>query len=204
MSNLRFEGVRDVLGAFPTAQNDISAAPSDVSPVMFLRALQAAPSRTMAFCSYLLSRRQAVLWASQCVRSIIRPAAQDELALSSAEDWVHEPEEPKRQAALNVAMTADRCAASTWVAFAAAWSGGKLVVSDHPAALAPPELTPKAVQAALLLALAGKPDRAAKIKECVERGGENCRRVPACQIFRTAKSMNRSCCTWGTFAGTGV
>jgi hypothetical protein len=171
MSALRFEGTREVFEAFPTAHKDISAAPTDDPPLVFLRSLAISPKpeNALAFCAYLLPRREAVWWASQCVRAIIgTPSQRDEVALRTAEDWAQEPIEEKRHAALEIAMAADRSAASTWVAFAAAWSGGKLVISEHAAALAPPELTPKAVFAALLIALAGTKDRAEKIEECIQ------------------------------------
>ena len=94
------------------------------------------------------------------------------MALEAAEDWVREPEEPKRRAALRVGMNANRRAASTWVALAAAWSGGNIIDSESGGPPAPPYLTAKAARNALMLALIGKPHRVAQISQCVERGVE--------------------------------
>jgi hypothetical protein len=173
MSRLRFGFAREVFEAFPTAREDIEAEPSEAPPLEFLRRLASGPTPddAIGFCAYLLPRREAVWWASQCVRDLIgQPTENDEIALGAAEDWVREPEESRRRAALEVGLTADRRAASTWVALAAAWSGGTLIVSEHGAPPAPPHLTAKAARGALMLALVNKPDRAAQISRCVERG----------------------------------
>jgi hypothetical protein len=173
MSRLRFGLARDVFEAFPTAYEDIEARPTEAPPLEFLRSLTSGPTPfdAIGFCAYLLPRREAVWWACQCVRDLIgEPTENDEIALRAAEDWVRDPDESARRAALQVGLVADRRAASTWVALAAAWSGGSLVISEHAVASAPPHLTAKAARSALMLALVNKPDRAAQISRCVERG----------------------------------
>ena len=53
---------------------DIEAKPSDQSPVAYLPRPGAAvrrPTTRIAFCAYLLPRREAVWWACQCVRALI-------------------------------------------------------------------------------------------------------------------------------------
>jgi hypothetical protein len=173
MSRLRFGAAREVFEAFPTAYDDIKARPTEAPPLAFLRSLASGPTPddAIGFCAYLLPRREAVWWASQCVRSLIdTPSENDEIALEVAEDWVREPEEPKRRAALRVGLSASRRDASTWVALAAAWSGGSLIVSESGGPPAPPHLTAKAARGALMIALVNKPHRLAQISQCVERG----------------------------------
>jgi len=175
MSRLRFAVAQEVFEAFPTAYDEISAKPTDQPPVVFLRGLVKSPTPddALAFCAYLLPRREAVWWASQSVRTLLEnPTEADEVALQAAEAWVYEPEEPKRRVALRIGMTANRNAASTWVARAAAWSGGSLVLGEHGGPPAPPQLTATAARVALQVALVGKPNRTAEISKCVERGIE--------------------------------
>ena len=173
MSRIRFAFAQEVFAAFPTACEDIKAKPTEEPPLVFLRSLVngPVPEDAITFCAYLLPRREAVWWASQCVRDLVgTPTEYDQAALKSAEDWVFEPEEPKRQAALQIGMTGNRKAPSTWVALAAAWSGGNLVINEYGGAPAPPHLTAKAASGALMFALLGKPDRGAEITRCIERG----------------------------------
>jgi hypothetical protein len=175
MSRLRFAAAREVFEAFPSAYQDIEERPTEAPPLAFLRSLASGPTPNDAigFCAYLLPRREAVWWASRCVRSLIgTPTEDDEVALRAAEDWVREPEEPRRRAALEIGLNGSRRAASTWVALAAGWSGGSIIVSESGGPPAPPYLTAKAARNALMLALIGKPHKAAQISQCVERGVE--------------------------------
>ena len=174
MSRLRFSIAREVFEAFPTAYEDIAARPSDQLPLLFLRALADGPTPddAIAFCAYLLPRREAVWWASQSVRALLeRPSQTDEIALKAAEDWVYEPEEERRREALRIGTTAtNQRAASTWVALAAAWSGGPMIVTDYGGPLAPPQLTAQAAFTAIRIALGGKSDRRGHISRSIEQG----------------------------------
>jgi hypothetical protein len=175
MSRLRFGAAREVFEAFPSAYDDIAARPTEAPPLAFLRSLASGPTPNDAigFCAYLLPRREAVWWASQCVRSLIgTPTEEDAIALEAAEDWIREPEEPRRRAALQIGLNASRRAASTWVALAAAWSGGSIVISESGGPPAPPYLTAKATRIALMLALVNRPHRVGEISQCVRRGVE--------------------------------
>jgi hypothetical protein len=174
MPPLRFATAREVFEAFPTASVDIESAPSDRPPLEYLRALAKGPKPddAVAFCAYLLPRREAVWWASQSVRALLnKPTPEDEAALKAAEDWVYEPEEPRRLHALEMGTTLDDHAASTWVARAAAWSSGTMMmVGEHPGPPVTPPMTAQAAFTAIRIALGGKPNRVAEIAQCVERG----------------------------------
>jgi hypothetical protein len=173
MSRIRFASAREVYEAFPTAYEDIPTPPTDEPPLRFLRALVTSPgvNDAIPFCAYMLPRREAVWWASQCVRALIgAPTEADETALKAAEEWVYEPEEPRRREALTIARSHDQRAASTWVAYAAAWSSGTIIVSEHGGPPVTPQLTAKTATAAIRLALAYKADVAKEIARCIERG----------------------------------
>jgi hypothetical protein len=172
MALLRFATAQDVFEAFPSAHKDIKTAPSDQPAIAYLRELAKGqtPDDALAFCAYLLPRREAVWWASQCVRSLLSgPTTADETALHAAEEWVREPAEANRCRVLVNGLAADRRSASTWVALAAGWSGGPMVVSDYGGPPAPPQLTAQSAFAAIRIALGGTKDRAAEILRCVER-----------------------------------
>jgi hypothetical protein len=170
----RFTTARDVFDAFPAAHDDIEAEPTDDPPLVFLRGLVASPTpeNGVTFCAYLLPRREAVWWACQCVRALnaIRGEA-EEAALEAAEAWVREPEEGLRRAALELGGSGDQSAPSTWLAYAAAWSGGSMTTGDPPVP-APPHLTAKAVRAAVLMALARVPvkQRRESLGACLKEG----------------------------------
>jgi hypothetical protein len=188
----RFPTARDVFEAFPTACNEIAAKPTDAEPIAFVRSLMkgAKPEDALAFCAYLLPRREAVLWACQCVRDFLdQPTEADEAALETAEAWVWEPEELQRDKALRTAIGADPQAASTWVVRAAAWSGGRLTIGEHGGPLALPQLTAQATFMALMIALAGKADRPNAIARCIERG------IQIAQTDPAVPSIGRRLCT---------
>ena len=72
--------------------------------------------------------------------------------LGFAEDWVEEPEEPRRRKALASGTMGDTRSPATWVALAAGWSGGNVVPDEMGYAPADPEQTAKAVRVALFIA----------------------------------------------------
>jgi hypothetical protein len=183
----RFVTAQDVFEAFPAARDDLDAGPTDDPPLVFLQSLMRSetPEDAVAFSAYLLPRREAVWWACQCVRSLApsRSPAED-AALATAEDWVREPEEERRRAALDLGSASDRSSPTTWTALAAGWSGGSMTPADQPPAPCPPHLTAKAVRAAVLTALARIPvrQRAERLRACLEdavrlAGGDLSRRL---------------------------
>lgn len=175
MSRMRFTTARDVFDAFPAARDDIDAEPTDDGPLAYLRTLMDSetPEDAVAFCAYLLPRRESVWWACQCVRSLNSPRKPpEEDALAAAESWVREPEEEHRQRALQLGTLNERSAPTTWLALAAAWSGGSMMLEDQPVVLSPAHLTAKAVRAAVLTALARIPvkQRRDRMNDCLEQG----------------------------------
>jgi hypothetical protein len=153
---LRFTSARQIFDTFLTASDDIATQPADEEPLAFVRKLAQSPRpiEAIAFCAYLLPRREAVWWACQCVRAIQGEQAGADVALKAAEAWVREPEEATRRAALDIGASGNRRAATTWLARAAGWSGGNIGGAGLAATPAPPHLTAKAVLAAIVLAMA--------------------------------------------------
>jgi len=171
-SRVRFATAREVFDAFPSAADDIRVEPTSEAPLVFARALAAGPTPedALSFCAYLLPRREAVWWSCQCVRSLTPNLTQKELqGLKAAEEWVREPEDGRRRAAIAEGLAGDRNAATTWNALAAGWSGGTMMAGEHAVPVAP-HLTAKAVRIAVLTALArvGADERAARIAGCLD------------------------------------
>ena len=170
----RFPTARDVFEAFPTAYDDIRTKPNDQPPGEFARSLAKGPKpeEALAFCAYFLPRREAVWWGTQCVRALLAGATEaEDAALKAAEAWVFQPYEDNRKTADRIGMTANRHTASTWLARAAAWSGGRFLCDGTgEGQRVPAHFTAQAVRTALMIALAGKRDRGEEVTQCVARG----------------------------------
>ncbi len=155
--NLRFNLAQDLFDTFPEIREDISAEPSDKPSLEYLSELvaSATPENAITFCAYLLPRREAVWWGHQCLSQmpdLMSPIDNQHLLL--AENWVRQPEEGERVAALNSAMATDPKTPGVWVALAAGWSGGSMVDEGMSPVPPPPFLTAKAINTGILGALA--------------------------------------------------
>jgi len=127
MAHLRFATVKDLFEAYPTAGGDVGVSAEAEPSLGFLRRMltERTPQPGLAFCAYLLPRREAVWWASQCLRLTAENLTAVDLAsLAAAEDWVREPAEAKRQDLVSKSETLGKDRASTWIVLAAAFSGG--------------------------------------------------------------------------------
>jgi hypothetical protein len=173
---LRFSTAREVFEAFPAAVEDMAAKPTDRPSLEFLAGLVAGPTPedAITFCAYLLPRREAVWWGFQCLNH--RPellTEQDGVMLAAAEAWVRRPDEEERNAALEIGLASPTKTPGAWIALAAGWSGGSMLGPDEAAIVPPPYLTPKAVNAGVLSALARveRPARAATLRLFADMGG---------------------------------
>ena len=154
---IRFAISRALFEAFPTALQDVGAEPTDAAPLEYLQSLadRGELDKAATFCAYMLPRREAVSWGCWCVRKLAEKLPpQEEASLRAAEDWVSVPEEACRIAALELGMRSNFGWPSTWLALAAGWSGGNILLGVQATATAPPEQTAKAVRAAVLTAKA--------------------------------------------------
>ena len=156
MSQARFATVRDLFDSYPSAASDVGAAEEGMRSLDFVRALVAQKDwqPAVSFCAYLLPRRVAVAWACRSIRRIIgTPRPDEERMLGFAEDWVAEPEEPRRRKALASGTMGDTKSPATWAVLAAGWSGGSIVPEEMGYSPADPEQTAKAVRVALFIAM---------------------------------------------------
>jgi hypothetical protein len=188
MARLRFETVRDLCDAFPSAQDELRIEATDEPSLGFLAELsrQVPVDKAVGFCAYLLPRREAVWWGCNSVRSLTPPITVDERApLQAAEEWVKDPEEERRLNALQIGRESNYRVATTWLALAAGWAGRTMPMGMFAefAALAQPkengewipispDQTAKAVRTAILIA-AAKVDpksRTELLLNCVREG----------------------------------
>lgn len=170
----RFSTASEVYEAFPTLRDDLSCAPTAESPPAFLRALAASatPEDGIAFCAYALDRREAVWWASQCLRRLPPAPFVPDAAIEAAEAWVHEPREERRLAALRLGTEGDRRLPTTWLALAAGWSGGNIAPAGMGVSHPEPHFTARAARVAILSALARVTarDRRTQLGHCLDGG----------------------------------
>ena len=172
-SRIRFTSARSVFEAFPDLSYVVTPPADDIQALDHARALLRSPrpSDAVLFISHLLPRREAVWWAAQCVRALLGEGAADE-TLRAAEIWVRTPEDNNRQAALSAANASDRRKPTTWLAFAAGWSGGSLLPADQKPIPPPAGACAMAANAAIMMAVAAGDPRAVvdRIEACAEAG----------------------------------
>jgi hypothetical protein len=175
MALIRFVTARDLFDAFPTAVRDVDAEPSDVPSLQYLRTLAQGEdlNKPVVFCAYLLPRREAVAWGCSCIRTLdSKLPREEEAGVRAAEEWVSAPEESRRLAALELGMRTNHEWPSTWLALAAGWSGGNVLLNMQATAQAPPEQTARAVRAAIIGAVSrlAPGERAKGQRTCIEAG----------------------------------
>ena len=86
--------------------------------------------------------------------------------------WVRNPEEAERRAALQIGMSGDTGAPSTWLALAAGHSGGSIAPENSPSVHAWAEATATNLKAGLILAIVQRPMAEIQpwVRACVEAG----------------------------------
>lgn len=174
-SRVRFATAGAVFEAFPELSQRMAARPSEQCPTEFLRTLAATGRNedAVTFCAYVLPRREAVWWACGCVRASSADIAADPTAaLLAAEAWVTEPDDARRQTALELGTGGHHDDPLTWVALAAGWAGGLLVSGPHQSIPMPQYLTARAACTAILISAlhVRRDQRPAYLKACVTDG----------------------------------
>jgi hypothetical protein len=175
MSRVRFATARDLFETFPMSRTLIKSEPTDELPLDYLRGLVAKAKfdDAVTFCAYLLPRREAVWWACRSVRALLGDTeAPNADCLQAAEAWVHEPDPKHRQAAQDSSERGDRDSPLTWLALAAAWSGGVVSMGAPTPVAPPPQLTAHAVRVAILLRARQLTPRESgpRLRTCIEDG----------------------------------
>jgi hypothetical protein len=173
LSRIRFATASSVFEAFPDLSYVVTPPADAIEPLNYARALLGSPrpSDAVLFISHLLPRREAVWWAIQCVRALTAGGDADE-AFRAAEIWVRAPEDDNRLTALRVANDSDRRKSTTWLAFAAGWSGGSILPADQKPVPPPSGACAMAANTAIMLAVAAGDPRAVvdRIAPCAEAG----------------------------------
>jgi hypothetical protein len=176
MSRLRFETASEVFEAFPALRTDIRAAPGpDELPLVYLARLlkPETGAEAVRFLAHTLPRRETVWWATRSVRNLLGKdvTGPDARGIELAENWVREPDEPARRAALEFGLDASQAAPGTWAALAAGWSGGGLTLGEH-TANAPADITGRSAMVAVTLASCSVPvaRRWPATQACLEAG----------------------------------
>lgn len=175
MSRLRFVTARALFETFPPSVTRISTAPTDETPIGFLKNLSAAHKfeDAVTFCAYLLPRREAVWWACGCVRSLLGDIPWDRAhAVAAAEAWVANPDDEHRRSALEIGNQSDSNDSLTWLALGAGWSGGVLFAHPQHPVPVPPYMTPRAARIAVLLSarMVKAGQHTARMQACIVDG----------------------------------
>jgi hypothetical protein len=171
MSRVRFATAQALFETFPDLHQRIDAKPTDQRPIEFLRGVVTSGklNDAVAFCAYLLPRREAVWWACGCTRSFLGDIPRDRAAgLVAAEAWVYEPDEDHRRAVLEIGMAGEGNNPSTWIALAAGWSSGSLFT--YAPAPVQPYMTARCTRNAVLLAAMSlkNDERPARLRASIE------------------------------------
>lgn len=155
--NFRFELAGDLFAQIPEAEEDITTPPEQYDSVGFVQFLLASPipEEALMYCAYLLPRRVAVWWGHEALQNIEQVLDDnDRFMMQLAAAWVANPREDERYAAMDAALESKTKTAGVWLALGAGWSGGSMTGPDLPPVPPAPYLTARAVNAAILSALA--------------------------------------------------
>ncbi|UVK38470.1 hypothetical protein LHFGNBLO_005636 [Mesorhizobium sp. AR10] len=123
-NGLRFTTARDLFAANSSAAGDMTAIPTDQPSLEFCRLLLAGrtPEEAITFCAYLLPDRAAIWWGHECLGHLTELLEEKDLALLAlVQDWVSEPHNPGRHAAVDEAATPQQRTPAGWIALAVSW-----------------------------------------------------------------------------------
>ncbi|WP_244507890.1 DUF6931 family protein [Mesorhizobium sp. ORS 3428] len=149
----------------------MKAPPTDQPSIEFCRALLAGrvPEEAVTFCAYLLPERAAIWWAHECLNNLAELLGDRDLELLVlVRDWVGEPGNPDRRAAVAQAVEMPPATPVSWLVLAAGWRDASATI-DHAATGSP---AAHAVSAGILAGLArvSLADRFAVLSAFVEMG----------------------------------
>lgn len=175
-NELRFRTARDLFMACPTVARDMSTLPTEQPSIEFCRTLLAGrvPEEAITFCAYLLPERAAVWWAHECLSHLTELLdGNDQELLLLVNDWVSEPGNPQRSAAVSRAAATPPTTPAAWIALAAGGRDGGRAAADTGATSAlQPFPAAHAVNAGILTGLArvALADRFSVLSAFVEMG----------------------------------
>lgn len=157
---LRHRVAADLLSDFPKLGEDIEGRPSAAAQttLAFIDELVASetPEDALAVCAYALPPRHAVWWGHECMMKIKDLVTEADLEfLKLASDWVADPSEERRAAAVEAAYPGEtHPTPGQWIALGAGWTGGSMNPAAMPEVPPAPDLMPTAVNVGVMTALA--------------------------------------------------
>ena len=177
LPKITFQTAAEVCRRYEPDEEAMSSLQEGIGPTPFLDALaeRGLWSEAIKFLSQALPKRDAITWASQCVRdgskSDLPPRSV--AALDAVDAWLKDSTDDHRRAAQAAAEQAGAGTPAGCVAFGVFFSGGSLGPKTLEHAIPPAdELTGKALAGALMLAaVASEPENApVRLQAFVEQG----------------------------------
>jgi len=174
-SRIRFTRAKQVFETFPDLSETVVEPDTDIAPADYTLELQTSeePLDALAYFAHILPKREAVWWGIHCVSGLVENQSEnDRKILALSETWVREGDEEARAAVHEAAQAGKMDRAADWVGLAAGWSGGSLSPNPDYRVETPDDLTAKALNAALLIAIGGlgPEDRDEALKSCLAAG----------------------------------
>lgn len=137
-----------------------------------------------------LPKRYVVAWACDCLKTALATDAAatdvDRAGLAIAQQWLADPTEDNRRAALEFAERGEFGSVGAWIAASAGWNGGSLAPRGYDVVAPPDHLPAEAAVAALRLAASRGEDYAGMVQGFVSR---------ALQLFGGAKASGAGSAT---------
>jgi hypothetical protein len=131
------------------------------------------PADALVLVARVLPKRYVVAWACECFRSALSgmPEASpaDRAGLALAQQWLADPAEENRRAALDFAEQGEFGTPGAWLAASAGWNGGSLAPRGYDPIPPPEHLPAEAAVAALRLAASQGPDYVGLLNAFVRR-----------------------------------
>jgi hypothetical protein len=131
------------------------------------------PTDALAVVARTLPKRYVVAWACECFKGLLAslPAATDadRAGLALAQQWLRDPSEDKRRAALDFAEAGQFGSPGAWMAASAGWTDGSLMPRGYDPIPPPDHLPAEAAVAALRLAASQGSDFAGAMNGFITR-----------------------------------
>jgi hypothetical protein len=157
---------RDALAALDGADGNVRSFLDD----LIGRGL---PADALTLIAHTLPKRYVVAWACDCLKAVIarnpRQGDMDRAGLALTRQWLADPTEDNRRAALEFAERGEFASPGAWIAASAGWSDGSLLPRGYDVIAPPDHLPAEAAVAALRLAASRGPQYAQTINEFIAR-----------------------------------
>jgi hypothetical protein len=120
-----------------------------------------------------LPKRYVVAWACECLKSVLADLSTandvDRAGLAVAQQWLADPTEENRRAALDFAEAGEFGSPGAWIAASAGWNGGSLLPRGYDEVPPPDHLPAEAAVAALRLAASRAADYSGAMRGFIAR-----------------------------------